>query len=286
MILSGPKENGVLLKSARFSFSTPSPEDESARELFYYMPWCGHFFCDSRYRYERKHYPYCLLVYVQAGVFHFDYRNRHFDAQAGEVVLLDCTEPHCYYGSDGLEFYYIHFDGVNSHALCQYILERDGALIQSGSNHLIFELMKDTISCYQNNGYETPAEVSVRVSRFLQILLLSQKQASETEDPILYCIQYIHKNISSQISVKDLAEMAHLSPFYFSRLFRKRTGFSPVIYMQNLRLNQARNMLMATDLSVQEIGLALGYVSGSSFSNVFTEKTGCSPKQYRELMNH
>jgi uncharacterized metal-binding protein len=66
--------------------------------------------------------------------------------------------------------------------------------------------MKDTISFYQNNGYETPVEVSVRISRFLQILLLSQKQATETEDPVLYCIQYIHKNISSQISVKDLAE--------------------------------------------------------------------------------
>ena len=81
---------GVLERSVCFSF-TPS---DMARQLYFYPTWCGHYFCTSVYYIRRQSFPPLLIVYVRKGVFQFEYRNARFEAHAGNVVLLDCSEPH------------------------------------------------------------------------------------------------------------------------------------------------------------------------------------------------
>ncbi|MCH1981632.1 AraC family transcriptional regulator [Ruminococcus sp. OA3] len=283
-ILTNPKEAGVLPKSSRFYFAAPTLDGQEC-DMFYYLVWCGHFFCTHEYFYQRKSYPYCLLIYVESGLFHIKFRNCEFDAQAGDVVLLDCREEHCYSAHDDLEFYYIHFDGVNSHELCKYMLDRSGPLIRSQSNVLIRSLMVDTVSYYENNSYENPMDTSMRVYRFIQLLMAPKDHNSEDSNPILRTLQYIHRHVSKQPSLKELSEIAHLSPYYYSRLFKKETGLSPLEYCLNLRLSQAKILLATTDKPIKEIADELGYAHSASFTSVFTEKTGCSPRQYRKLMN-
>ncbi|UWP61223.1 AraC family transcriptional regulator [Ruminococcus gauvreauii] len=283
-ILTNPREPGVLPKSSRFFFAPPTLDGQEC-DMFYYMTWCGHFFCTHEYLYQRKSYPYCLLIYVESGLFHIRFRNCEFNAQAGDVVLLDCREEHCYSAHDELEFYYIHFDGLNSHELCQYLLNKYGPLIRSQNNILIRSLMIDTISYYKNNGYENPMDTSMRVYKFIQLLMVPKENSSEESNPIQKTLQYIHTHISDQLTLKELSGIAHLSTYYYSRLFKKETGLSPVNYILNLRISQAKILLVTTDKSIKEIAYALGYAHGASFTSAFTEKTGCSPRQYRKLMN-
>ncbi len=49
-------------------------------------------------------------------------------------------------------------------------------------------------------------------------------------------------------------------------------------------MNQAKLLLITTNKSVSDIAFEVGYSSGASFTNVFTDKIGCSPKQFRKLM--
>jgi AraC family transcriptional regulator len=77
------------------------------------------------------------------------------------------------------------------------------------------------------------------------------------------------------------ADMAGLSVFHFSRVFKQATGMAPSRYVARLRLEEARRLLCETDRSIIDIGMALGYQSPSHFSQVFRQGTGVTPSVYR-----
>lgn len=275
-------EPGVLPQSKNFCFASPLLEQEC--ELFYYISWCGYFFCTEKYFHKREYYPYCLLIYVQRGQFHIEYRDYVFDAQAGDVVLMDCTEPHYYSAYNGLEFLYFCFDGANSHDMCQYYLKKEGPLIRSSKNQIIKKMFLDTVAFYDAEGNESVIDASMRIYKFFHVLFSGDDMGIDSSNSdIERILSYIHKNISNKLSVKVLADMAHLSPYYFSHTFKKETGFSPTEYVTNVRVNQAKILLIHSNMSISEIGYSVGYSSSASFANVFTNRIGCSPKQFRKL---
>ncbi|MDC7788811.1 AraC family transcriptional regulator [Rhodoplanes sp. TEM] len=87
--------------------------------------------------------------------------------------------------------------------------------------------------------------------------------------------------LAEPFSLARLAREAGLSPFHFSRLFRRATGTSPSQHFIRLRMTEARRLLRETDHSVIEIGMAVGYSSPSRFAQVFRREVGVPPTQYR-----
>jgi len=276
-------EDGVIPQSKRFFFAPPLTEQEC--KLFYYIPWCGYFQCTEKYYHKRNSYPYCLLIYVEHGMMHIEYRDYVFDAQAGDVILLDCNEPHCYSAYNGLRFYFIHFDGANSHELCQYFLNKYSPLLRSKNNPMLRNLLVNTIAFYDTNKYESIMETSMRVYKCIQLLFSpSNTFLGEIDNTIEKTLIYIHENIANKLTLADLSDYIHLSPSYFSRCFKRETGLPPLEYIINVRMNQAKLLLVTTNKSIGDIAYEIGYSSGISFSNVFTERIGCSPKKFRKLM--
>lgn len=94
-------------------------------------------------------------------------------------------------------------------------------------------------------------------------------------------IEYLTLHFNENVSVESLAEMCHISPVYFRKLFKQRTGISPVEYRTELRLKRAREHLLYGSDSVSEIAELLGYFSSAYFIKQFKEKYGCSPYAYR-----
>ena len=275
-------EKGVLPQSQNFFFAAPASSRQ--RKLFYYISWCGRFFCTEQYCQKRKYYPFCLMIYVQSGKFHIEYRDYVFDAQAGDVVVLDCTEPHYYSAYNGLEFLYICFDGSNAHDLTQHYLSKEGPLLQSQRNQLIKNFLFNTINFYEIKQHENIRDTSMRVYKCFHLLFSHDDIgiADENND-IEKILSFIHAHISEKLSIEKLAQMMHFSVSYFSHLFKKETGLPPTEYILNVRMNQAKIMLISTDKTIEEIAVETGYASASSFANVFTNRIGCSPKWFRKL---
>lgn len=272
-------DTGVLAKSVCFSF-TPS---DLARQLYFYPTWCGHYYCTKNYYMKRETFPPILIVYIREGMFHFEYRDMIFDAEKGDVVLLDCTEPHYYHAYDGLEFVYMHFDGSNSHEICHYILSQRGPLIRHENNILIGNLLYNMVNFYQYDGIETMFQSSMRIYHVFEYLLAPDRQQYEKENPIENAIRYIRANMAENISLETLANEANLSPYYFAHCFKDQTGFAPMEFVINTRLNEAKILLARTSKSVAEIAYDVGYASAGSLINIFTKKEGISPGQYRKL---
>lgn len=101
-----------------------------------------------------------------------------------------------------------------------------------------------------------------------EVLVLAAKKAIEARLPLSY-------------TLADLAASLHISPFYLQRVFKRRTGMSPGEYTTARKLEQAKTLLIRTNMTVSGIAQSTGFSSAAYFSSVFTKQTGYSPSEFR-----
>lgn len=92
---------------------------------------------------------------------------------------------------------------------------------------------------------------------------------------------YILEHMAEEITLADLAEAAHFSPWYAHRLFRERTGISPAEYIRKVRLTEAARRLKSDKVRVTDLAMDLGFGSIDGFTRAFLREFGTTPSQYR-----
>ncbi len=97
-------------------------------------------------------------------------------------------------------------------------------------------------------------------------------------------ITYIAENYMNDLSIEDLSMQCHISTSHFRRLFKQMLGWSPLDYLQMVRIERACALLYGDQYSVTDIGMKVGYSSPSSFSRQFRRIYGVSPSQWRQKM--
>jgi AraC family transcriptional regulator len=95
-------------------------------------------------------------------------------------------------------------------------------------------------------------------------------------------IEYIRANIDQDLSLEKLAELVQMSTFYFARLFKQSTGYTPHQYIIRCRIEEAEYLLRAGSLSIVEICQQVGFQSQSHFTQLFRKYKGITPKKYQE----
>lgn len=94
-------------------------------------------------------------------------------------------------------------------------------------------------------------------------------------------LNYIRSNYAQPLSLEQVAAEVHLTPEYFSRIFKEEMGITFVNYLTDVRLRHSVQMLETTALRVQDVAQAVGYFNVSYFSTSFKKKYGMSPYEYR-----
>ena len=94
---------------------------------------------------------------------------------------------------------------------------------------------------------------------------------------------YINNHYKQDLSLEDVAEFAGFSRYYFSRSFKKQTGYSFKDYLCEKRLQVATDLLIRTDKSMKDVAAESGFGSVATFNRVFREKKGCTPTQFRAI---
>lgn len=92
----------------------------------------------------------------------------------------------------------------------------------------------------------------------------------------------IHEFYTTGITLDEIAERMHLTPEYVGTLFRKEVGVTFSVYIKNLRITKAKELLCGSDLKLYEIAEAVGYSDPKYFGKVFKEATGMLPNEYRK----
>src|SRR6266567_3019524 len=96
-------------------------------------------------------------------------------------------------------------------------------------------------------------------------------------------IRVMREQLCEPLSIEDMADIAFLSPYHFSRIFHRVIGIPPGEYFTALRLEEAKRLLLTTSLSVTDVCFELGYTSLGSFTTRFTQLVGVPPRLLRRL---
>jgi AraC family transcriptional regulator len=92
---------------------------------------------------------------------------------------------------------------------------------------------------------------------------------------------YVGDNLHRNLALSELADVEHLSPYHFSRMFKQSTGFSPHRYVIHRRVERAKELLSGTDLTVAEVAHAVGFSHQSHLAYHTRRLLGVPPTSLR-----
>ncbi len=142
----------------------------------------------------------------------------------------------------------------------------------------LLELEKRNENISAEKMLETQGILKVLLSRFIQgkIEFPDRKRIK-----LNVVLNHISEHLHEKISIKELAEICHLSKDHFSRSFQKTFGLRPSKYIQLRRVERAQSLLITTDHSLRRIAEIVGFGNVSHFSRAFKEISGKTPNQFR-----
>lgn len=98
------------------------------------------------------------------------------------------------------------------------------------------------------------------------------------------CLELMRSRFAEDLSLDELAAEARLSTFHFARMFKQSVGMPPRVYLTQLRMEKACELLQHTDLSITQIAQEVGYSSNQVLARVFTKQRHISPSDYRRAV--
>lgn len=115
-----------------------------------------------------------------------------------------------------------------------------------------------------------------------QLPFAAMPRPKEHQDAIIEeCQVWIAQHYQVQTPVGKMIDHSGLTKRTFMRRFAKATGFTPVEYVQNLRIEEAKQFLEVTQMGIDEVSAEIGYEDPSYFRRLFKRKAGISPAKYR-----
>lgn len=112
--------------------------------------------------------------------------------------------------------------------------------------------------------------------------LMLKETMPEKKDVIEEAKEYMNRNFTREISLNDISERFFINPYYFSQLFKKKTGETYQSYLTSLRISRAKKLLEETDLKIYEVCSMVGYSDTNHFNKVFERIAGIKPSEYKK----
>lgn len=249
----------------------------------------GDFGCDSTYYTKRKGMEACLLLYTLEGNGYVEYEGKRTILSPGQVMVIDCRK-YQHYGTHGesWRFLWIHFAGKCAFDYVD-ILNEDGQAAFYTGGRVSIESYYEKIAEYVSSfDLQNELKISLILQSLLTDLINLKKAKAFSEKYSGYqtelenSISFMRAHFKKKLSVDRLAEICHLSKYYYIKVFRSYTGQTPYDYLIDLRLQQSKILLLETLKSVEEIALESGFSDGKNFISCFKKKVGMTPLQFRK----
>lgn len=227
------------------------------------------------------------LMYLEQGTLEVLLNGQVLTMQPGHLVLFYPGEDTWYAKHDAGEmaYYWIHFTGSGvPSVLAGCGLEKPGIYFTGPGPDIptafraVFQNYINRDSCHAIAAAAQLISILVLIRRSMADLANTRRDL--TAGKMKASLAYIHHHYSQPITIRELADLEHLSTSRYCALFQRATGISPNAYIIDLRLRMATDLMMKTDLSLKQIAQLVGYDDQLYFSRLFHSKRGLSPKQY------
>jgi AraC family transcriptional regulator, arabinose operon regulatory protein len=256
--------------------------------LGYYPRAAGH------YTYRKKGLPENFLFYCVDGSGWYKIGNKKFTINANEFFILPQNVEHSYGSSekDPWSIYWVHFGGEMSASFnAMHAVKKHFHPCHIKTNDEIFSLFTKLYETLEL-GYSTSNLLfaNMCLSHFLSLFIFNGKyftvaphqKTDFIDSAILFMQEHIHENIT----LNELCKHYQYSPSRFSNLFKQKTGYAPMDYFSQMKMQRASQQLDSTNVSIKSIASKLGYDDPYYFSRKFTKIIGMSPSKYRAIKKH
>lgn len=250
--------------------------------------------CDPSHSFgpaARNHYLFHYVISGTGTLFANNAKGESipYHVKSGQGFMLF---PHqiCTYIADHeipWEYVWIEFDGLRAKESINLTgLSLDQPVYKARYKD-IADTMKSEMLYIVNHKEESPFHLIGHLYLFIDSLIRSSNSAQIGKGNglrdfyIKEAISFIEQNFQNDISVEDIAAFCGLNRSYFGKIFHENMGKSPQAFLISYRMTKAAELLKLTNLSIADIGNAVGYPNQLHFSRAFKNVYGVSPRQWR-----
>lgn len=270
-------------------FYSPS---KLTRDSLFYIESVGHYRCDKSFFEDSYYKQNYYLIYVASGKGYVCSQEEKNLVGPGQLAFLNLKEPYKYHPhkKDPWEILWIYFGGKDAAWYYQLITEKNRTLFSLPEASKIPEWLVDIYRLYEQKDPFIDIKTSCIITNILTELYIESMKGNkgiktpdfEYPDPVKAVIGFIEQNYFRRITLAELSAVTFLSPYYLLRLFKKYTGFTPIEYLNNYRIDFSKKLLPEPELTIEQISLNLGFNTHSYFSKMFKKSTGITPEQFRK----
>lgn len=238
------------------------------------------------------------IYYLLSGERNFTINDRVAKISRGNLVMIPAGEMHrtTYYEDSAHERYAIMFSEDYVQGLYQTFGKEE---IKSVMSEYFFKVpegrrayVEDLLGrmLYEYDGIDELSDSMIKVYFHELILFLLRcrkndfqpEEINVVDEIIQNAAKYIFENSDKNLSLDDVADKFGMSSSYFSKKFKSVTGFGFKEYLIGVRIKEATNLLLTTNLSVTEIAIRCGFNDSNYFGDAFRRVKGVSPNKYRK----
>jgi len=240
-------------------------------------------------RHEPQGPPAAVLLYCVRGGGWCEIQGRAHPVRPGDLLVLDLDQAHAC-RSHATNPWSVHWVQAQGDRVPDYLralrMAAGWPVLRLGDDLRVIALFNEV-----RRDLESPAapanvfHAAHTLAHLLSVLIQHAGHPLETSAPgvrkVAAAITHMTEHVEEPLKIGMLAELAGLSPSYFTLLFRQQTGCTPRAYLHLLRMHRAVEWLTTTALSVKEIAGRLGYGDPFYFSRQFKAFSGLAPRDYR-----
>ena len=238
----------------------------------------GQYQCTPGHFYGPNIRCYYLLHYVVSGKGIFKVNNQTYNLSKGDIFVIRPGEEIAYSADleNPWQYRWIAFNCTQE--LLPECLKED--IIHAPEVEYIFR------SAIYADRFSHAKEMYICSKLFELFAILSQRSSpkeNKMDSYVQIAKNFIESNYNDpRFSISMLAEKLNLNRSYLSTIFKNIIGLSLQQYLQDFRLKEAINLLLHTEMKIENIAFSCGYSNGFHFSKMFRQKYGVSPSQYRK----
>ncbi|MBQ7956495.1 MAG: helix-turn-helix domain-containing protein [Clostridia bacterium] len=230
---------------------------------------------------ETHFHDFYELEFIISGSGTYTVDGTEYAIEAGALFFLTPFNYHCVDIRDAQLYNVMFSSNICNHTFLQELTKNAPVFLQTdGKTKLCFEVLLDELCDNIDDNDLSTVLLDTVIAR------LKKEVANDIRNKTLSAINkaelYILNNFRNGITLNDVAKELALTPTYFSRLFKEEKGINFKTYLNNMRFEYARKLLVHSEMTVMQICSESGFNDYPNFIRRFRQYTGFYPAQYRK----
>lgn len=297
------------LLSAGFAPAVVSEKVEQVDAMDFIVLNLGHACTVNPWGHRDISSPFIRLYYIKQGRAVLHLPEGDMEATAGHMYLIPSYVPHSYECDPGFDFYYLFvFQWLERGVSVFQTYDFPYQVRSNEATQLLFENYcnlypqlnlpsEDAAKFDAHPSYREYVQAYMQMAHYERLQLhglveilfsyfvkQAKLRAVMSDVRMAGLMKYVQEHMEVPLSTEELARHACVTKCHLIRMFRSSLGVTPLRYITQCKVQHAQTLLLRTDLSVKQVGEAVGFKDISYFIRLFRRQLGFTPQEYREKL--